>query len=99
MLAAEALNVLHSSDMQAALPIDPFLSEISAALNAGKNVVLVAEPGSGKTTRAPIGVINDGWLGGKKILMLEPRRLAAKAAALFISSQLGERPGGKVGYR
>lgn len=85
--------------MHSALPIDPVLPEISAALTAAKNVVLVAEPGSGKTTRVPVELLNAAWLGGKKILMLEPRRLAAKAAASFISSQRREKVGERVGYR
>ncbi|MCO6430819.1 MAG: ATP-dependent helicase HrpB [Deltaproteobacteria bacterium] len=85
--------------MKNPLPIDPFLPAISQALAAGKNIVLTAEPGSGKTTRAPVSLLNSEWLKGKKIIMLEPRRLAAKAAASFIAAQRGQKVGQEIGFR
>ena len=62
-------------------------------------MVLEAPPGAGKTTRVPLALLEAPWLDGQKILMLEPRRLAARAAAERLAAQLGERPGGLVGYR
>lgn len=85
--------------MESELPIDQFLPEISDSLAAGRNLVLVAEPGSGKTTWVPASLLGESWLAGKKILMLEPRRLAAKAAAMYIASQHGEKAGESIGYR
>lgn len=61
--------------------------------------MLIAEPGAGKTTQVPLALLNEAWLGGKKIIMLEPRRLAARTAARFMASALGERTGETVGYR
>lgn len=69
------------------------LSDLGAA-------VLVAPPGAGKTTRAPLALLDEPWLAGRKILLLEPRRLAARAAALRMADLLGEADaGGTVGYR
>src|SRR5690554_5947000 len=56
-------------------------------------------PGAGKTTRVPLALLDEPWLRGQRILMLEPRRLAARAAANRMASLLGENPGGTVGYR
>ena len=81
------------------LPIDAVLVELTAAL-AGNNVsVLVAPPGAGKTTRVPLVLLDEPWAKGKKILVLEPRRLAARAAATRMASTLGEQVGGTVGLR
>ncbi|MEM1374936.1 MAG: ATP-dependent helicase HrpB [Pseudomonadota bacterium] len=79
-----------------ALPIDPLLPELAATLARAGCAVLQAPPGAGKTTRVPPALleITDG-----KILMLEPRRLAARGAALRIAEELGEAPGQRVGYR
>jgi ATP-dependent helicase HrpB len=79
-------------------PVDAFIPEIAAALASGGACVLVAEPGAGKTTRVPLGLLDAAWLGGRKILMLEPRRLAARAAATRMAETLGERVGERVGY-
>ena len=84
---------------ETALPIDAVIGEVKAALAAGKSAVLVAAPGAGKTTRVPLALLDEPWLAGRKIVMLEPRRLAARAAAAFMAARLGERPGGTVGYR
>jgi ATP-dependent helicase HrpB len=81
------------------LPIEPALPELRAALAAGSNAVLQAPPGAGKTTRVPLALLDEGWLAGRKILMLEPRRLATRAAARRMAAGLGEEVGGRVGYR
>lgn len=81
------------------LPIDSTLPALREALIARDEVVLEAPPGAGKTTRVPLALLEAPWLDGQKILMLEPRRLAARAAAERLAAQLGERPGGLVGYR
>lgn len=81
------------------LPIDIILPELRAALSTQKNVVLSAEPGAGKTTRVPISLLNEKWLNGKKVLMLEPRRLAAIRSSTYMSEQLGEKVGETIGYR
>lgn len=82
-----------------ALPIDEVLPELLATLDKGGNAVLVAEPGAGKTTRVPIALMDQKWLGGGKIIMLEPRRLAARSAAAFMAETLGEKAGDRIGYR
>lgn len=84
---------------QMQLPIDAVLPELLASLECGVNAVLVAEPGAGKTTRVPLALLNQSWLMGKKIVMLEPRRLAARSAAQFMAKALGEQVGETVGYR
>ncbi|MGD8573875.1 MAG: ATP-dependent helicase HrpB, partial [Gammaproteobacteria bacterium] len=81
------------------LPVESVLSEVAEALGAAGRAVLEAPPGSGKTTRVPLGLIEAGWLAGRRILMLEPRRLAARAAARYMASLLGEPVGETVGYR
>ncbi len=80
-------------------PVEEKLSEIKAALAANRDVVLTAPPGSGKTTCVPPALLDEPWLGGKKIVMLEPRRLAARNCATFIARKLGEAVGGTVGYQ
>lgn len=81
------------------LPIQDILPELKAVLSSPGNAVLVAPPGSGKTTRIPLALVNESWLQGKRILLLEPRRLAARAAARYMARMLGEQPGETVGYR
>ncbi len=86
-------------DPQTALPIEAALPDLRAAL-AGRNAaVLVAPPGAGKTTRVPLDLLNAPWLDGRKIVLLEPRRLAARAAAARMAQTLGEPVGGTVGLR
>ncbi len=80
-------------------PIDSSLPELRATLAAHSAVVLEAPPGAGKTTRVPLALLDEPWLGGQSIVMLEPRRLAARGAALYMAAQLGEEAGGLVGYR
>ena len=81
------------------LPIDDLLPEVKAALAAGRGAVIVAEPGAGKTTRVPLALLDESWLAGRKIVMLEPRRLAARHAARYMARSLGESVGETVGYR
>ncbi|MEO9529626.1 MAG: helicase-related protein, partial [Roseibium sp.] len=81
------------------LPIDGVLPELLETLDTRANAVLVAEPGAGKTTRVPLALLNASWRGDGKILVLEPRRLAARAAARRMAGDLGEKPGETVGYR
>ena len=83
----------------APLPIDQELPELTAALQNNNTVVLVAPPGAGKTTRVPLVLVEELWAANKKILVLEPRRLAARAAAERMAATLGEKVGDTVGYR
>ena len=82
-----------------ALPIDAVLGELCAALAGQSNAVLVAPPGAGKTTRVPLALLDEAWTGGKKLILLEPRRLAARGAAARMAQTLGERVGETVGLR
>jgi ATP-dependent helicase HrpB len=86
----------HISD---ALPIDAALPELRAALAAGRNAVLVAPPGAGKTTRVPLVLLGEPWIGHGRIILLEPRRLAARAASERMAATLGETVGETVGLR
>lgn len=81
------------------LPIDEVLPRIVDALSIGPNLVVVAPPGAGKTTRIPLALLDAEWAGGKKIILLEPRRLAARAAAQRMSATLGEAVGETIGLR
>ena len=81
------------------LPIEGVLPALCRALTEGRNALLTAAPGAGKTTRVPLALLDAPWLGGKKLLMLEPRRLATQAAARRMATALGESVGETVGYR
>ena len=81
------------------LPIAPLLPRIRASLAVHPRLVLEAPPGAGKTTQVPLALLDADWLAGRRIVMLEPRRVAARAAAAFMARQLGEDVGGTVGYR
>jgi ATP-dependent helicase HrpB len=81
------------------LPIDAALPDLTAALSAQASAVLVAPPGAGKTTRVPLVLGEESWAEGRRILVLEPRRLAARAAAERMAKTLGERVGESVGLR
>ena len=80
-------------------PIAPLLADIRASLALHPRLVLEAPPGAGKTTQVPLALVDADWLDGKKIVMLEPRRVAARSAAVFMAKQLGEEVGQTVGYR
>ena len=80
-------------------PIAPLLPAIADSLATHPRLVLEAPPGAGKTTRVPPALLDAPWLGGRRIVMLEPRRVAARSAAMFMAGQLGEEVGQTVGYR
>ena len=82
-----------------AFPIAEILPQLLSVLQTGSRAVLEAPPGAGKTTQVPLALLDAAWLAGRKILLLEPRRIAARAAAEFMSRQLGEDVGATVGYR
>lgn len=84
---------------QAGLPIEKVLPGLLSALQQGNTAVLAAEPGAGKTTRVPLALLGQQWLGDQTIVMLEPRRLAARSAARHMARLLGEDVGQTVGYR
>lgn len=81
------------------LPIDPIIPEAVASLARGTRLILRAPPGAGKTTRVPAALLDAGLAGNKEIVVLEPRRIAARAAAEFVASERGDTLGGGVGYR
>jgi ATP-dependent helicase HrpB len=81
------------------LPVESILPALAAGLREAGSAVLQAPPGAGKTTRVPLALLGEQWLEGRRILLLEPRRLAARAAAGWMARSLGEAPGGIVGYR
>ncbi len=80
-------------------PVEERLGDIKRALARNRSVVLAAPPGSGKTTCVPPALLDEPWLAGRKIVMLEPRRLAARNCASFIAQKLGEPVGATVGYQ
>jgi len=81
------------------LPIEAVLPALKQVLRTHIGAVVQAPPGAGKTTRVPLALADEAWLTGQRILMLEPRRVAARAAAARMASLLGERVGETVGYR
>lgn len=81
------------------LPIDAILPELKKVLEQTSTMLLQAPPGAGKTTRVPLALLEAPWRADGKILMLEPRRLAARSAARYMARQLNEQPGQTVGYR
>jgi ATP-dependent helicase HrpB len=81
------------------LPVHEVLPQLREALTAGSGAVLVAPPGAGKTTVVPLALLDEPWLEGRRIIVLEPRRLAARAAAHRMSQLLGSDIGSIVGYR
>lgn len=82
-----------------ALPIDALLPDVAAALGSHPCAVVLAAPGAGKTTRIPLHLRDAPWLGSRKIVMLEPRRLAARMSAARMADTLGEEVGETVGFR
>jgi ATP-dependent helicase HrpB len=85
--------------VKSGLPIDEILPALAAALARHRNAVVEAPPGAGKSTVVPIALLDEPWLRGGKIIMLEPRRLATRAVATRMATTLGEAPGETVGYR
>jgi len=81
------------------LPIDEVLPSIRQHLGHRYELILEAPPGAGKTTVVPIALLDEPWLAGRRILVLEPRRLAARAAAERMSEMLNDTVGRTVGYR
>lgn len=85
--------------MQLSYAIEKELPALRAALAESRQVILSAPPGAGKSVRVPLALLDSPWLADKRIILLEPRRLAARRAAEFMALQLGERAGEQVGYR
>src|SRR4051812_37493362 len=81
------------------LPVAESIPALRVALRERGVAVLQAPPGAGKTTTVPLALLDEPWLGGQRIIMLEPRRVAARAAAHRMAHLLGESVGGRVGYR
>jgi len=81
------------------LPIEEAIPALRERLATGRSVLLTAQPGAGKTTRVPIALLDEPWLTEQKLILLEPRRLAARAAATYMAASLGEPVGRTVGYR
>src|SRR4051812_300048 len=87
------------SALDAPLPIEDALPALRAALADSRAVVLQAPPGAGKTTRVPLALLEERWLDRRRIIMLEPRRLAARAAARRMAAMRGEHVGETIGFR
>src|SRR5262245_21002759 len=81
------------------LPIDDALPALTAALRQHHAAVLVAPPGAGKTTRVPLALLDEPWIGDGKLIVLEPRRIAARASAERMARTIGEKVGETVGLR
>ncbi|HWA21741.1 MAG TPA: ATP-dependent helicase HrpB [Caulobacterales bacterium] len=80
-------------------PVDAILPDLCAALRKSARAVLVAPPGAGKTTRVPPALLDEDWARGKKLILLAPRRLAARAAAARMAAERGEPVGRTIGFR
>ncbi|HNW36424.1 MAG TPA: ATP-dependent helicase HrpB, partial [Candidatus Ozemobacteraceae bacterium] len=81
------------------LPITDSLPAIRQAMADGRNLVLTAAPGAGKTTIVPLALLDEGWLAGKRLLMLQPRRVAALSSARRLAALHGSRLGETIGYQ
>lgn len=92
-------NIENALSLASALPIDVVQEDLLHAFQHHPNTVLVAEPGAGKTTRVPLWLLNTPQLSGRKIILLEPRRVAARAAAQRMAESLGEQLGDTIGLR
>ena len=90
---------MNRPSFSAPLPIDAVLDDVRGVLRANGAAVLVAAPGAGKTTRVPLALLDEPWRGKQKILVLEPRRIAARAAAERMAATLGSRLGDDIGLR
>ena len=87
------------SDDVSDLPVNEVLEQLRSGLRDGHALVLQAPPGAGKTTLVPLALLDEPWLGERRILLLEPRRIAARTAAARMAHLLGEALGQTVGYR
>lgn len=85
--------------LMATLPIDQHLDTLQTTLESCNRLILLAQPGAGKTTRVPLRLLESAWAQGQKIVLLEPRRVAARLAASYMAQQLNEPVGQTVGYR
>src|SRR6185295_7746162 len=99
MRACARNNVSCPPMFRSGLPIDSVLPELLAALLAHAAAVLQAPPGAGKSTVVPLALLDEPWMAGKRLLMLEPRRLAARAVAHRMAQTLRQSVGATVGYR
>ena len=90
---------LSDSTRDSGLPVEEAIEPLRLALSNHRSAVLVAPPGAGKTTLVPLRLLNEPWIAGRRIVMLEPRRLAARAAAQRMAFLLGEKAGDTVGYQ
>ena len=84
--------------MNSRLPINDVLPQLLDALRQGARALLIAPPGAGKTTRVAPALLDEPWVGGRQILLLVPRRLAARSAAEFMARERGEDAGATIGY-
>lgn len=91
--------IISQTRTMTSLPIDSVLPEITDALTRDNRLVLSAPPGAGKTTKVPLHLLGADWLGAQKIIMLEPRRIAARRAAERMADLLGEKVGETIGVR
>ncbi len=81
------------------LPITEVIDEVKNHLQKENTLIVNAPPGAGKSTLLPLVLLEEAWLNGQKIIMLEPRRLAARTIAMRLAELLGEKVGERVGYR
>ncbi|MFY8239032.1 MAG: ATP-dependent helicase, partial [Ilumatobacteraceae bacterium] len=87
---------MSDSTRDSGLPVEEAIEPLRLALSNHRSAVLVAPPGAGKTTLVPLRLLNESWIAGRRIVMLEPRRLAARAAAQRMAFLLGEKAGDTV---
>ena len=92
-----SLDVADEYRLGERLPVDEAIPALRAALADGNSAVLQAPPGAGKTTHVPLALLGEPWLGSSKIVMLEPRRLAARAVTQRIAQLIGKRARDTVG--
>lgn len=97
--AKQKLSILSFDPYKIDLPITGSINEVKQNLAKENTLIVHAPPGAGKSTLLPLALMNESWLNGKKIIMLEPRRLAAKTIAIRMADLLGEKVGESVGYR
>src|SRR5690606_29240223 len=99
LLEACAERIWRTMTFKRPRPIDGQLPELAKTVRTRETTLLVAPPGAGKSTRVPLGLLREPWLGGRKIVLLEPRRVAARAVARRMADELDEPVGRTVGYR